>query len=325
VIVEILDRRGAVRHRARLTAFPATIGRGYGNDVILDDRYVDPLHAWLEWDGNGGLVLVDQGSVNLLRDPVSGQRTRQLPVRSGLEVRLGRTTLRFMNPATALEAALRDGAVREGAGGMANPLVMAGIILGTGALLTLNTWLGKTDRTRLSELAGEVLIALLMVMVWAGGWALVNRITQQRFRFPEHLTIPCVVLSGFIVANGVEEWLAFLVPEGIAWGTLIAGIGLGLTVWGLAAHLARVSSLSRAALWLWSLAVVGALTGVVMLANSGDRPEFAGASSDSQLKPLPASWIPAATPAEFLTEVDQLKETVDEVNDRMAERDAEAE
>lgn len=325
MIVEILDRRGTVRHRVRLAAFPATIGRGYGNDVILDDRYVDPLHARLEWDGHGGLVLVDQGSVNLLRDPASGQRTRQVPVRSGVEVRLGRTTLRFMDPAATLEPALRDGAVGEADGPMARPLLMAAIILGTGVLLTLNSWLGKTDRTRFSELAGEALIALLMVMVWAGGWALVNRITQQRFRFPEHLTIPCVVLSGYIVANAVEEWLSFLVPEGIAWGTLIAGIGLALTVWGLAAHLARVSTLSRAAQWLWSLAVVGALTGVVTLANSGDQPEFAGAYSASQLKPLPARWIPTDTPAEFLTEVDQLKEDVDQLNDRMAERDAETE
>ena len=71
--------------------------------------------------------------------------------------------------------------------------------------------------------------------------------------------------------------------------------------------------------------MVGTLTRMVALANSEDRPKFAGASSDSQLKPLPARWIPTTTPAEFLTEVDQLKETVDELNDRMAERDAAAE
>ncbi len=38
--VEILDRRGNVRERVRVDSFPATVGRGYGNAVIVDDRLV---------------------------------------------------------------------------------------------------------------------------------------------------------------------------------------------------------------------------------------------------------------------------------------------
>lgn len=333
MIVEILDRRGAVRHRVRLRAFPATIGRGYGNDVILDDRYADPVHARVEWDGSGGLVLMDAGSVNGLRDPASGQRTRQLPVRAGLEVRLGRTTLRFVDPAVPVDPALPDapaaaaswaglgGTVADATAAPGQPARMVAVILATGLLLALDTWLDKTDRVRFASLVGEAMVALVAVMAWAGVWGLVNRITQHRFRFLEHLTIACVVLSAIILVNGTEEWLSFLVPQGIAWDTLSAILGLALGVWGLAAHLGRVATLTRAAQVLWSLGIVGGLVGVTTLARD-ERTEFRRhTASDSPLKPLGARWIPTSSSTEFLGKVDELKSEVDELNQEMTEKD----
>jgi hypothetical protein len=38
--VEILDKRGHVMQRLRVERLPATIGRAYTNDVILDDPFV---------------------------------------------------------------------------------------------------------------------------------------------------------------------------------------------------------------------------------------------------------------------------------------------
>ena len=315
MIVEVLDRRAGVRQRVRLRAFPASIGRGYDNDVILDDRYADARHARVEWDGQGGLVLIDQGSVNGLQDPMTGQRSWQVPVRAGLEVRIGRTVLRFVDPAAALEPALRLETGAEGGGAESRPLRAVAVILGTGLLLGLNTWLGKTDRVRLSGLLGDALVALLMVMVWAGAWALVNRITQHRFRFLEHMYIPCVVLAGFILATGGEEWLSFLVPNGVGWGTLAGILVLGLATWGLAAHLARVAAISRPAQWLWSLGIIGALSGVAYLSADGDRHDFGGASGDTPLKPVSARLIPTTTPEAFLIRVDGLKTEVDELGD----------
>lgn len=41
--VEVLGRTGEVAHRVGLVRLPATIGRAYDNDVIIDDPYVSPI------------------------------------------------------------------------------------------------------------------------------------------------------------------------------------------------------------------------------------------------------------------------------------------
>ncbi len=322
MVVELLDRRGGVRQRVRLRAFPATIGRGYDNDVILDDRHVDPHHAVVERGAHGGLVLLDRGSVNGMAEPVTGRATRQVPIFSGTEVRIGRTLLRFIDPSVPMEPAVPlpagpDGAAERSAGLLARPLGQAVIILGTGALLGANRWLEATGRVRVSSLLGDALTSLLMVVVWAGAWALVNRITQQRFRFLEHLAIPCVVLATFVLATGAGEWLRFLVPEGIDWEFLVGMAVLAAGVWGLAAHLSRVAMISRPARWLWSMGVIGGLAGIAALASDGERHEFGGGAEEAPLKPLGARWIPTTTPDRFLTRVEELKKEVDDLGSRM--------
>ena len=65
--VEVLGRRThdarEVLHRHKFEG-RATIGRGYGNDVILDDPYVAPEHLRVSEDDNGHLWVEDLGSAN---------------------------------------------------------------------------------------------------------------------------------------------------------------------------------------------------------------------------------------------------------------------
>ena len=46
--VEIVDRHGDVLARHPVYRWPASIGRGYQADVIIDDAFVAPVHAAIE-------------------------------------------------------------------------------------------------------------------------------------------------------------------------------------------------------------------------------------------------------------------------------------
>ena len=46
--VEIIDRHKDVLARHAVYRWPATIGRGYGADVIVDDPYIAPVHVTIE-------------------------------------------------------------------------------------------------------------------------------------------------------------------------------------------------------------------------------------------------------------------------------------
>lgn len=314
MIVEVLERRG-VRHRVRVRAFPATIGRGLDNDVILDDRYADARHAVLEWDGGGTLQLVDQGSVNGTFDAASGQRLARSVVRSGSEFRLGRTTLRFLDENAPVEPALAEAPPAGRFSLSEAPITAIAIAAGTGLFVAINEYLGKTSRVTPAGMLGDSLMMLLVVVVWAGAWALVGRVTQHRFRFLEHFAIACLALAGFIISSGGFEYLSFFFPGGFAWDVLAGTLALTIAVMTLAAHLARVSGMSRWPRLLWSLGVIGGLAGIVALSGKHEPMDYASRLEDAPLKAIAARWIPSVKPAEFLKQVDKLKGEVDGLAD----------
>jgi pSer/pThr/pTyr-binding forkhead associated (FHA) protein len=312
MIVEILGRRG-VRQRVRVRAFPATIGRGYECDVILDDRYVDPLHARLEWDGSGTLLLVDQQSLNGTYDGPSGQRVARVALYSGAELRLGRTTLRFLDESHRMEPTLAEpaGANRLALG--ESPTMALVICAATGVLFAVNEFLGKTSRVTAAGLLGESLMALLVLGVWAGAWAVLTRVTQHRFRFLEHLAIACLAFAGFTISSGCFEYLRFFFPGGFDWDVPAGAIALAIGGMALAAHLARVSTMGHWPRLLWAFGSIGALAGIVALSGHRDQMDYSGRLEATPLKPVGARWIPSVAPAAFLTEVDGLKGAVDEL------------
>ena len=97
VFVELLDRRGNVRERVRVDSFPATVGRGYANAVIVDDPLVSAEHLRLSLDSEGGVIVEDLNTVNGTRLSTSRERIERHRVPAGGEavLRIGQTVLRL--------------------------------------------------------------------------------------------------------------------------------------------------------------------------------------------------------------------------------------
>ena len=62
--VELLTRTGEVLQRHQVAELPIYLGRGYENDVILDDAHTAASHAMVEALDDGHLLLRDLGSRN---------------------------------------------------------------------------------------------------------------------------------------------------------------------------------------------------------------------------------------------------------------------
>ena len=63
LIVEELNRLGHIVNRYKIEEFPASLGRGFDNDIILDDPYVSPHHVSILPDENGWQI-IDEDSLN---------------------------------------------------------------------------------------------------------------------------------------------------------------------------------------------------------------------------------------------------------------------
>ncbi|HEV2735702.1 MAG TPA: FHA domain-containing protein, partial [Longimicrobiaceae bacterium] len=239
MILEVVDA-GGVRSRMRLDTLPLTVGRGYANDLILDDPYVDGRHARIGLDEAGALVVEDLGSVNGIATPGSPQRVARLPAGPGTEVRVGRTVLRFRDPDEAVppalpdrpeaaaEAAPRAGLARWTSSTPARLAVAAAAM----AAVAGYTWLEHHARSSGSDVLAGTLAFAMLAAVWAGIWAVAGRVAGHRGHFAGHLAVVSAALVAGLLLVTAASWASFLFPDNpfagplwlVAWPGLAAAL-----------------------------------------------------------------------------------------------------
>lgn len=277
LIVEILDEEGAVKQRHVLRVLPASLGRAYHNDVILDDPWVSPVHAHLTLDGDGGVLLEDAGSRNgVFRLPFGG-RVEQTALTSDDCFRIGHTILRLRSAEHPVADALHDHASHDAVSEPVGSNLLLKLLVPAVSLLlfALYGYLGNYEKITVRAIAGPLFFSGAIITGWAGAWALVSRIVAGRFAFGSHLAVACI---GFLLAtyeDVLEEYFSFSfalprVAEGV--GAVSTAVVIG---WVLYRHLSLCSQRPhRLRLALSAGAVASAFVGAVLFMDYAGRSEW---------------------------------------------------
>ena len=327
VILEVV-RPDGTREWRRLESHPLTIGRGFANDLILDDPYVDARHARISLE-DGRLQIHDLGSVNGI--VVGGTRTgTSLSVETGLEVRLGRTRLRFRDPEEPVAPALAEEQGPEtsvtGPASSAKPrrgvtarwpTTPRGQLLLTALALVAfgaSSWLSSFERSGVDDVASGVGGFAALAAVWAGLWAVVSRATVRRFNFLGHVAVVAAITLVGLAWSVAEDWLTFFLPDAAAL-EVMSTLVLVVTLCGLiAGHLAFGSTMSRTRRWRLGLIAAGSTVAVLGLGALAASDEFTDVPTfPGTLKPVREDLVPASTVEDFSAVIRQLKQDVDEM------------
>jgi len=209
--VEILSRHHDVVARHRCRGAEISIGRGYDNDVVLDDPYVAPKHLRLYHAPEGGWVAEDLATANGLHT-----ERGKIPLdRIGLDgdqiIRIGRTLLRIRP--TSYPVAVERAATRQ------RPLWPVALVLAA-AIIGIeigSNWLSETAEPRLPAYLGGLVQLGLEVLGWVGIWAILCRIFAGQARFERHLVI---TLAGVLTFSLTDEVLKF-VGFALSWQVLL--------------------------------------------------------------------------------------------------------
>jgi len=207
--VEILSRNQEIAARFRLPGAEARIGRGYSNDIILDDPYVAAEHLRLFRDEAGQLVVEDLGSANGVYLNGNPQRLARIIVDGQQPIRIGRTFLRIREANFAVEPERVGIPDRKRL-----PIVLAAV-LGV-VLLSLGEiriWLGQSSEVQPMTYLGPLLTLGVTVLGWAGIWALLSRIFSGSSRFLRNLLI---TLTGGL-AMTLYSWISQFVAYALTW------------------------------------------------------------------------------------------------------------
>ena len=212
IIVEVLDRFGKIRERHRIVEFPCRIGRGYHNDIILDDPYVSASHAELILDGNHNIILNDTASDNGVYNTHPVERIDTAMVQDNQRVRIGHTDLRFRSPQFAVKDTVKERSKPHGTLaqlGLISLLPLVWIVIA--GLLLWNTYL---EQAIIEVTFGQVLYKtmpfLIFLPLWAFAWSVVSKIVTHRFYYRQHAIWVSSVFIAIYLFELALQYLEFM-------------------------------------------------------------------------------------------------------------------
>jgi hypothetical protein len=197
--IEVLSRHGEVVARHRCAGPEIRIGRGYANDVVLDDPYVAPEHLRIARDESGTLVAEDMGTANGLS--AGRRRTARLALDGNRVMRIGRTYLRLREADHPVAAARL-----AGRGARAWPAIVA-LAIAVIAIELAGVWRHETGEPRASAYLSPALTVTVAVLGWTAGWTLLGRVFAGAARLERHLLI---ALSALLAYSLYDEAASFL-------------------------------------------------------------------------------------------------------------------
>ncbi|HPU54483.1 MAG TPA: FHA domain-containing protein [Burkholderiaceae bacterium] len=314
--LEVLDGAGHVRQRIAVREAPFSIGRGFGNDLVLDDPHVAAHHATLQCDAEGRWRLLDAGSLNGLR--IDDRQVTSVLLEEPTLVVVGRTPLRFREAEQAVppERALPEDDESVQRSLFLNRLQRWPVVAALALLLVLleagHSYFESSAETVGWEMGRAALELLGICAGWGLAWGLLSRLFTGRARFQLHLLIGLTGLLGLMIAAGFVYVAAFAFD--LSWGAAItavlAYVALGATVW---LHLRAVTPTHRLAC---ALASIGLALGLIGL-DTGKQYYATGLlfAPTDRLEFLPASWRISRpeTLDEFLQDAARLRSAVEPI------------
>jgi hypothetical protein len=196
-----------------------SIGRGYGNDLVIDDPHVAADHLRIRRDVDGALVAEDLGSVNGLYLEGGRKRLERVRLDGDAPIRIGQTLLRIRCSSHAVPAE-RPLVTRRPRWPLAALLSM--IILG---IELIGAWRGDFHEFKPATYIQPVLTVVIIVGLWVSFWTLLSRIIARAARFETHLLIGLWAMLSFSVANEITDLGAFALSwPGLAESRFIVGL-----------------------------------------------------------------------------------------------------
>jgi hypothetical protein len=279
------------------------VGRDLGCDIVLNDEHVAPQHALLTLLEDGRVSVRDLGTRNGTRvDSMRVPTEQEVIVEQG-EVIVGRTRLyiRTRHAPVRPERVFRREFVRRHGTLLATAGVSA--CLAYGGFLR---WLeAPSSMLRSVTIAG--LVALGLIAVWAGLWALTTKLNHGRWHFRVHATIASIGAA----FGAWGYWVAGLVAFSTQWWGLVR---LGVAVVGAATlvalylHLREAThSERRAALGMAGSAtlVIGAIAWIMAIGSEDGDVRRVNLGPEVRLGA--GRVAPNRDIADYLTEVDELQ------------------
>jgi len=303
LVIQSGVKHGRIAEVTRSNGARLRIGRGYDNDIVLTDRHVAPrqvefFRAGEHWH----LRVLDRTNPVFLNDrQLVGETPRVHP---GDTLSLGRTHLSIHTANQPVDRTHKLVLAHWLARDSLPPYIPVAALALLALLDLALTWLeSSTSLTWTAPVYGQ-LVAVVIVVAWAGLWAVAGRVARHQPHFGLQLiAAACVMLLTSVLVLGAE-YLAYpfhdrLISEAFYWAALFTLMALLLHLnLVIATNLLRV----RVAALAMSALLVTVLYGFNVFSKSEADP-LSLPDYSRTLAPPPLSTLGAGSAETYFTRV----------------------
>lgn len=310
--VELLTRHDDIGARHRFMELPIRIGRGYDNDLIVDDPYVAEHHVKIVQTEHGQLVIEDLGSQNGMLD--DGKRVMRAILDPDRVIRIGHTRLRVRCADYAVPHSMADTSAYRWEGW---PPAMAGLSI-IALLSMLSVWGSDTDSISPIHYLSGLAMVLSVVFVWCGIWSFANRVIANHARFGRHVFI----VGCALLAMEVWDMASMTTAYALSWEWLtrygehvVVAIG-ALMIFG---HLMTITQQHPKRFLVFAILLSSVGSGLILMNNYQQFNMLAGELYMNHLLPPALRMTADKSMAQFFEAAATLKPAVDKAKDKPAD------
>ncbi len=207
IVIEVLGSNKRVQDRYFFNHGDISFGRGYDNDVVIDDVHVDAEHAILRLTDENTLLLVDNNSLNGIRDKRNKLFGSYVELTSGDRLLLGKTSIRIVDTEHPVPAAVTlkvDGFLQSLFNNLYVGLALFVLFLFSQAY---ETYLDTIADLKFKDLFNNSILITAVTFGTAVFLSLIGKVVRREWRFNFHL----IVCSGLLVSIGLLSWCLNLI------------------------------------------------------------------------------------------------------------------
>lgn len=302
--VEVLSRQRDVIARHRCVGPEVSIGRGYANDVVLDDPYVAPRHLRIARAATGAWVAEDLGSAGGLFADRDKQRQASIVLDGERPIRIGHTMLRIRDAGHAVQSERLPPRQNHRALFLAVAFALAMV-----GIEALSLWLSEIDQPKISRYATPIVTLLLGIVGWTAVWAVITRIFSHQARFERHLLIATSAVLAISLLTETVDFFSFA----LSWRALSVYQYVGLWCIVAAACYCHLREVGPTRLKLKAGVVLGLLAVGIAMHTVSQFDGGSGVSRQAQVRLMPPALRLAPLHSEdtFFADIVRLKGRLD--------------
>lgn len=211
MIIQTIDKSGHILSTQRYVGNRIDIGRGYSNQHIINDPYVDGKHVRVEYDHQHDVFFVsDLESTNgtaVVRGkqsiPVDAHPT---PLQAGDTLVLGKTHLRILAEHTPVALPLRFSKFEDTYTTLGQWWVFVLVAITVLVLNAWNSYIEAPFSETLTKEYAEGIYIVLVAMGFAGVWAIAAKLQHLDVKYLLYANLALIAECIFMLQD-ISEWV----------------------------------------------------------------------------------------------------------------------